>query len=161
MNTETDAVFTGKRNEVNEILISIKMIPLELNTFQWFFYWFKQFWNFSFDRLCHIDFNVPTSSNLSLEMNFHLRKQEKNHMELNQEDKYNALLGWPWISQCSQLGLWNILIVSLQRGKTFPMFVLIMASNNLMLRFQWCWSFGECWVLLHCYCSQIYSGPEW
>ena len=34
-------------------------------------------------------------------------------------------------------GLWNILIASLQRGKTpTPMSVLDMMQNNLMVRFQ-------------------------
>ena len=32
---------------------------------------------------------------------------------------------------------------------------------SLMVRFQWCWSFGESGVLLHCHCSQVHSGPEW
>ena len=38
--------------------------------------------------------------------------------------------------------------------------VLDMTLNNLMVRFQQCWSFGECGVPLHCHCSQVYSGPE-
>ena len=33
--------------------------------------------------------------------------------------------------------------------------------NNLMVRFQWCWGFGECRALLHCHCSLVHSGPEW
>ena len=39
--------------------------------------------------------------------------------------------------------------------------VLDMTLNNLMVRFQQCWSFGECGVPLHCHRSQVYSGPEW
>ena len=39
--------------------------------------------------------------------------------------------------------------------------VLDMTLNNLMLRFQQCWSFGECGVPLHCHRSQVHSGPEW
>ena len=37
--------------------------------------------------------------------------------------------------------------------------VLDMILNNLMVRFQWCWSFGECRVLFHCHRSQFHSGP--
>ena len=33
--------------------------------------------------------------------------------------------------------------------------------NNLMMRFLWCWSFGKCWVPLHCHGSQVLSGLEW
>ena len=36
-----------------------------------------------------------------------------------------------------------------------------MTLNNLMVRFQQCWSFGECGVPLHCHRSQVHSGPEW
>ena len=39
--------------------------------------------------------------------------------------------------------------------------VLDMTLNNLMVRFQQCWSFGECGVPLHCHRSQVHSGPEW
>ena len=39
--------------------------------------------------------------------------------------------------------------------------VLIMTVNNLMVRFQQCWSFGECGVPLYCHHSQVHSGPEW
>ena len=44
--------------------------------------------------------------------------------------------------------------------KPLPMSVLDM-TLNLMVRFQWCWSFGECGALVHCHCSQVHSGPEW
>ena len=37
--------------------------------------------------------------------------------------------------------------------------VLDMTQNNLMVRFQQCWSFGECGVPLHCHRSQVHSGP--
>ena len=36
-----------------------------------------------------------------------------------------------------------------------------MTLNNLMVRFQWCWSFGKCGVTLYCHCSQVHSSPEW
>ena len=39
--------------------------------------------------------------------------------------------------------------------------VLDMTLNNLMVRFQLCWSFGECRVLFHYHCSQVHSDPEW
>ena len=39
--------------------------------------------------------------------------------------------------------------------------VLDMTLNNLMVKFQWCWSFGECGVSLHCHHFQVHSGPEW
>ena len=42
-----------------------------------------------------------------------------------------------------------------------PTSVLDMTLNNLMVRFQQCWSFGECGVPLHCHHSQVHSGPEW
>ena len=36
--------------------------------------------------------------------------------------------------------------------------VLVMTVNILMVRFQQCWSFGECGAPLHCHRSQIHSG---
>ena len=39
--------------------------------------------------------------------------------------------------------------------------VLDMTLNNLMVRFQQCWSFGECGVPLYCHRSQVHSGLEW
>ena len=42
-----------------------------------------------------------------------------------------------------------------------PTSVLDMTLNNLMVRFQYSWSFGECRVPLHCHCSQVHSGLEW
>ena len=39
--------------------------------------------------------------------------------------------------------------------------VLDMTLNNLMVRLQQCWSFGECGVPLHCHRAQVHSGPEW
>ena len=48
------------------------------------------------------------------------------------------------------------------RGVTPPQTVAMdMTLNNLMVRFQWCLSFGKCGALLHCHCSQVHSGPEW
>ena len=48
------------------------------------------------------------------------------------------------------------------RGVSFPSptIVLGMTLNNLMVMFQWCWSFGECGVPFHCYHSQVNFGPE-
>ena len=43
----------------------------------------------------------------------------------------------------------------------FPTTVLDMTVNNLMVRFQWCWSFGECEAILHCHHSQVHYGPKW
>ena len=34
--------------------------------------------------------------------------------------------------------------------------VLDMILNYLMVRFQWCWSFGECGAPLHCHRSQVH-----
>ena len=42
-----------------------------------------------------------------------------------------------------------------------PTSVLDMTLNNLMVRFQQCWSFGECGVPLHCHRSHVHSGPKW
>ena len=39
--------------------------------------------------------------------------------------------------------------------------VLDMTLNNLIVRFQWCWSFGECGIPLYWHCSHVHSGPEW
>ena len=61
----------------------------------------------------------------------------------------------------SQLRLQNTPTTSLQRGKNTSTSVLDMTLNNLMLRFQQCWSFGKCRVPLHCHRSQIHSIPEW
>ena len=63
----------------------------------------------------------------------------------------------------SLLRLWNTPTASLQRGKTphppneWPGY----DTKNLLLRFQYCWSFRECGVPLHCHCSQVHSGREW
>ena len=43
----------------------------------------------------------------------------------------------------------------------FPRCVLYMTLNNLMVRFQWCWSLGECGVVLRCHRSQAHSGSDW
>ena len=42
-----------------------------------------------------------------------------------------------------------------------PTSVLDMTLNNLMVRFQWCWGFGECRVALHCHRSLVHTGLEW
>ena len=36
-----------------------------------------------------------------------------------------------------------------------------MTLNNLMVRSQSCWNFGECGVSLHCHRSQVHSSLEW
>ena len=41
-----------------------------------------------------------------------------------------------------------------------PMSVLDMTLNNLMVRFQWCWGFGECRASLYRHCSEVHSGLE-
>ena len=43
-------------------------------------------------------------------------------------------------------------------GKAPSTSVLDMTLNNLMVRFQWYWSFGECGAPLHCHRSQVHSG---
>ena len=45
------------------------------------------------------------------------------------------------------------------RGIRLPQWVS-WTQNNLMVRFQYCWSFGECRVPLHCHRSQVHSGLE-
>ena len=42
-----------------------------------------------------------------------------------------------------------------------PTSVLDMIPNNLMMRFQLCWNFGECGVPLYCHRSKVHYGPEW
>ena len=61
----------------------------------------------------------------------------------------------------SRLGLKNTSTALLQRGRTLPMSVLHMTQKNLMVRFQWCWSFGECRASLHCHWSHVHSGLDW
>ena len=46
------------------------------------------------------------------------------------------------------------------RGEKHPQQVYWRILNNLMVRFQWCWSFGECKVTLHCNYSLVHSGQE-
>ena len=47
-------------------------------------------------------------------------------------------------------------------GKTPPQptRILDMTLNNILAKYQWCWSFREYRALLHCHCSQVHSGPE-
>ena len=71
------------------------------------------------------------------------------------------LLFWPvgWGCRIHQLHLCRGV-----RPPPRPMSVLDMTLNNLMVRFQWCWSFGEGGAPLHCHCSQVYSaknGSTW
>ena len=71
---------------------------------------------------------------------------------------YITILGNIWLC-ASNLpcrlgdGLYNTPTASLLKGKTPAMSIVDMTRNNLMLRFQWCCSFGEC------HCSRIQSGP--
>ncbi len=46
------------------------------------------------------------------------------------------------------------------RGNTPTTSVVDMTLNNLMTRFQQCWSFGECGVLLYCHHYQGHSLGE-
>ena len=46
---------------------------------------------------------------------------------------------------------------SAEEVRTPLMCVLDMTLNNLMVRFQWCWGFGEYGAPLYCHCS----GPAW
>ena len=41
----------------------------------------------------------------------------------------------------------------------FAQWVSQMTLNYLMVRFQYCWSFGEYGAPLHYHCSQVHSGP--
>ena len=52
-------------------------------------------------------------------------------------------------SWSSWIELQNTQITSLQRGKNLPKSVLEMTLNNLMVKFQQCWNFRECGLLLH------------
>ena len=65
-----------------------------------------------------------------------------------------------YIHLASQLGLWNTPTASLHWGKT-PSTSVLVWLNNMMVRFQRCWSFEECEVVLYCHCSQVHSDPEW
>ena len=50
----------------------------------------------------------------------------------------------------------------LRRGvRPHPVRVLKMTLNNLMVRFQWCWGFGECGVPLNYHCSQVHPRLAW
>ena len=42
-----------------------------------------------------------------------------------------------------------------------PTSTLGITQNNLMVRLQEYWSFGECRVLLHFHWCQVHSSPEW
>ena len=46
-------------------------------------------------------------------------------------------------------------------SKTPATSVLNMTQNNLMVRSQWCWSFGEYRAPLHCHRFQVYTDTEW
>ena len=72
----------------------------------------------------------------------------------------------PWCSKLSKREpsghprLWSpslILLTSLQRSKaSHRTKALDMTLNNLMVRLQYSWSFGECGVSLHCHDSQVH-----
>ena len=56
----------------------------------------------------------------------------------------------------SRLGLWNTPTAPLNTNE-----YLNMILNNLMGKFQWCWSFGECGALLLWHLTKDHSGPDW
>ena len=47
------------------------------------------------------------------------------------------------------------------KGEDPTTIVLDMILNDLMVRVQYCWNFGECRAPLYCHCSGVHSGPEW
>ena len=75
----------------------------------------------------------------------------------------HTLYSWNYSSVCPVGWGCRIHRLLLCRGVRPPPLtsVLDMTLNNLMVRFQQCWSFGECRVPLHCHRSLIHSGPEW
>ena len=84
-------------------------------------------------------------------------RTDQTHMEMG-----HAFLKWILAVSCP-LG-WGCRIhrLHLCRGVRSPlMSVLDMILNYLMVRFQWCWRFGECGVPLYCHCSQVHSGLSW
>ena len=68
-----------------------------------------------------------------------------------------------FFSKDNKLVCWRCRIhcASLQRDNKPAMCVLDMILNNLMVRHQKCWSFGECGMPFHCHRSRVHSGPEW
>ena len=89
-----------------------------------------------------------------------------NPSDLQWKEKFNikALdlrLDWSFkIPLQDPIDTWKLLAQSapLHRGKTSPQTsVLIMTLNNLMMRFQKFWNYGECGISHHCHCSQVYS----
>ena len=72
---------------------------------------------------------------------------------------------WKYILlHCLSLVSWGCKICQLHhcgRERLPQMSVLHMASNNLMVRLQWCWSFVDCGKSLYCDCSQVDTGLEW
>ena len=55
---------------------------------------------------------------------------------------------------------WDDRIYQLHLCKTPPTSVLDMTLDNLMVRLQQCWCFGECRILPYCHCSQVHSGDR-
>ena len=59
----------------------------------------------------------------------------------------------------------KVLSLTKPKGKIYkttpPTSVLEMILNNLEVRLQYCWSFGECRVALYCHHSQVHYGLEW
>ena len=73
--------------------------------------------------------------------------------------RYLLVKNSPGQSLLSLLGLYN---TPLKRGKRqHPTSVLDITLNNLMVRFQWCWSERECKVPFDCHRSLVYSSSEW
>ena len=87
----------------------------------------------------------------SKEERTHLLKQ---HFEdlLGKHQKVTCPVGWAF--RIHRLHLCRKL-------RPTPTSVLDMTWNNLIVRFQWRWGFGECGAGRHCHCFQVHSGPEW
>ena len=74
--------------------------------------------------------------------------------------KWSQCLFWSQVHQAQSAGgVEYTKYISAERSG--PTSVLDMILNNLMLRFQQCWSFGGCRVLLHYHCSLVHSGLKW
>ena len=89
-----------------------------------------------------------------------LEKSGRTHEWHSLKASYMWIISFIWLLT-SWLGLYNTPTPPLQRGKFPPMSVLEMTLNNLMVRFQRCWSFGEFREPIYCHCFQVHSVPEW
>ena len=67
----------------------------------------------------------------------------------------------PHLVYCT-VGWWRrIHQLHLCRGVRPPLPQVVCPGYVLMVRLQYCWSFVEFGIHLHCYHSQVHSGPEW